>query len=55
MSDSGLTRRAVLKAGAAAGGAAAVGVAMPARAQTPRRGGASFVSALATRRISTPT
>jgi hypothetical protein len=54
MSDSGLTRRAVLKAGAAAGAAAAVGGVMPARAQTPRRG-ASFASAQATRRTSTPT
>ena len=43
MSDSGLTRRAVLKAGAAAS-VAAVGAVMPARAQTPRRGGVFRIS-----------
>jgi ABC-type transport system substrate-binding protein len=41
MSHSGFSRRALLKAGAAA----AVSVAIPARAQTPRRGGVFRISA----------
>src|SRR5262245_21661646 len=45
MSDSGLTRRNVLSAGALAGAANALGPVMPAHAQTPRRGGIFRISA----------
>ena len=45
MSDAGLTRRDVLKAGAATGAAVALGAVVPASAQTPKRGGVFRISA----------
>src|SRR5687767_10887302 len=45
MSDAGLTRRDVLKAGATTGAAVALAAVMPASAQTPKRGGVFRISA----------